>query len=47
MVQISVSALVKRWIHQHNRHRKRQGIGGVALMPRLNRARNNLLTLHN
>ena len=34
------------WIHHYNWHRPHQGIGGVAPMSRLNRSRNNLLTLH-
>lgn len=34
------------WNHHYNWHRPHQGIGGVAPMSRLNRSRNNLLTLH-
>lgn len=34
------------WIHHYNWHRPHQGIGGVAPMSRLNKSRNNLLTLH-
>ncbi|MDM0052245.1 integrase core domain-containing protein, partial [Variovorax sp. J22R115] len=35
------------WLHHYNWHRPHQGIGGVAPMTRLNKSRNNLLTLHN
>ena len=35
------------WVHHYNWHRPHQGIGGLAPMSRLNRSRNNLLTLHN
>ena len=34
------------WLHHYNWHRPHQGIGGVAPMTRLNKSRNNLLTLH-
>ena len=40
------SAMLKRWMHHYNWHRPHQGIGGIAPMARLNRTRNNLLTLH-
>ena len=40
------TAMLKRWNHHYNWHRPHQGIGGVAPMSRLNRIRNNLLTLH-
>lgn len=40
------TAMLKRWNHHYNWHRPHQGIGGVAPMSRLNRSRNNLLTLH-
>jgi transposase InsO family protein len=35
------------WLHHYNWHRPHQGIGGVTPMNRLNKSRNNLLTLHN
>lgn len=34
------------WNHHYNWHRPHQGIGGSTPMSRLNRSRNNLLTLH-
>jgi transposase InsO family protein len=34
------------WNHHYNWHRPHQGIGGAAPMSRLNKSRNNLLTLH-
>jgi transposase InsO family protein len=40
------TAMLSRWIHHYNWHRPHQGIGGTAPMSRLNRSRNNLLTLH-
>ena len=40
------TAMLKRWNHHYNWHRPHQGIGGVAPMSRLDRSRNNLLTLH-
>lgn len=40
------TAMLKRWNHHYNWHRPHQGIGGIAPMSRLNRSRNNLLTLH-
>ena len=40
------TAMLKRWTHHYNWHRPHHGIGGVAPMSRLNRTRNNLLTLH-
>jgi transposase InsO family protein len=40
------TAMLKRWTHHYNWHRPHQGIGGIAPMTRLNRSRNNLLTLH-
>ena len=40
------TAMLKRWNHHYNWHRPHQGIGGVAPMSRLDRPRNNLLTLH-
>jgi transposase InsO family protein len=39
-------AALDYWNHHYNWHRPHQGIGGVAPMSRLNRSRNNLLTLH-
>jgi transposase InsO family protein len=39
-------AALDDWIHHYNWHRPHQGIGGAAPMSRLNRSRNNLLTLH-
>ena len=44
---IERTAMLKRWNHHYNWHRPHQGIGGIAPMSRLNRSRNNLLTLHN
>jgi len=41
------TSMLARWNHHYNWHRPHQGIGGVAPMTRLNRARNNLLKLHN
>lgn len=41
------TAMLKRWTHHYNWHRPHHGIGGRAPMSRLNRTRNNLLTLHN
>jgi transposase InsO family protein len=41
------AAMLKRWTHHYNWHRPHHGIAGVAQMSRLNRTRNNLLTLHN
>ena len=40
------TAMLKRWNHHYNWHRPHQGIGSVAPMSRLDRSRNNLLTLH-
>jgi transposase InsO family protein len=40
------TAMLKRWTHHYNWHRPHQGIGGTTPMSRLNRTRNNLLTLH-
>jgi transposase InsO family protein len=40
------TAMLARWNHHYNWHRPHQGIGGIAPMSRLNRTRNNLLTLH-
>jgi transposase InsO family protein len=40
------TAMLRRWIHHYNWHRPHQGIGGVAPVTRLERKRNNLLTLH-
>ena len=40
------TTMLKRWNHHYNWHRPHRGIGGVAPMSRLNRSRNNLLTLH-
>jgi len=41
------TAALDYWIHHYNWHRPHQGIGGATPMTRLNRSRNNLLTLHN
>lgn len=41
------TAALDYWNHHYNWHRPHQGIGGVTPMSRLNRSRNNLLTLHN
>lgn len=38
--------MLKRWNHHYNWHRPHQGIGGAAPISRLQRSRNNLLTLH-
>ena len=40
------TAALEYWNHQYNWHRPHQGIGGAAPMSRLNKSRNNLLTLH-
>jgi transposase InsO family protein len=40
------TAALEDWIHHYNWHRPHQGIGGAAPMSRLNKSRNNLLTLH-
>jgi len=40
------TAALDYWTHHYNWHRPHQGIGGLAPMSRLNRSRNNLLTLH-
>jgi transposase InsO family protein len=40
------TAMLNRWTHHYNWHRPHQGIGGFAPISRLNRSRNNLLTLH-
>ena len=40
------TAMLRRWTHHYNWHRPHQGIGGVAPVTRLQRKRNNLLTLH-
>jgi transposase InsO family protein len=40
------TAMLKRWTHHYNWHRPHQGIGGAAPISRLQRSRNNLLTLH-
>lgn len=39
--------MLRRWTHHYNWHRPHQGIGGQAPISRLNRPRNNLLTVHN
>lgn len=39
-------AALDYWNHHYNWHRPHQGIGGATPMSRLNRLRNNLLTLH-
>jgi len=41
------TAMLKRWTHHYNWHRPHQGISGAAPISRLQRSRNNLLTLHN
>jgi len=41
------TAALDYWNHHYNWHRPHQGIGGAAPMSRLNKSRNNLLTLHN
>jgi transposase InsO family protein len=38
--------MLKRWTHHYNWHRPHQEIGGHAPISRLNRSRNNLLTVH-
>lgn len=40
------TAMLTRWTHHYNWHRPHHGIGCLAPMSRLNRNRNNLLTLH-
>lgn len=40
------TAALDFWVHHYNWHRPHQGIGGAAPMSRLNKPRNNLLTLH-
>jgi len=40
------TAMLRRWTHHYNWHRPHQGIGGVTPVTRLQRKRNNLLTLH-
>jgi len=40
------TAALDSWSHNYNWHRPHQGIGGSAPMSRLNKSRNNLLTLH-
>lgn len=40
------TASLHYWIHHYNWHRPHQGIGGASPMSRLNKSRNNLLTLH-
>ena len=40
------TAALNHWNHHYNWHRPHQGIAGVTPMTRLNRSRNNLLTLH-
>lgn len=40
------TAALDHWLHHYNWHRPHQGIGGAAPMSRLNKSRNNLLTLH-
>jgi transposase InsO family protein len=40
------TAALDSWSHNYNWHRPHQGIGGAAPMSRLNKSRNNLLTLH-
>jgi transposase InsO family protein len=40
------TTMLQRWTHHYNWHRPHQGIGSIAPMSRLNRTRNNLLTLH-
>lgn len=41
------TAALDYWNHHYNWHRPHQGIGDSTPMSRLNRSRNNLLTLHN
>ena len=43
---IERTAALDSWSHNYNWHRPHQGIGGAAPMSRLNKSRNNLLTLH-
>jgi transposase InsO family protein len=40
------TAALDHWNHHYNWHRPHQGIGGAAPASRLNKSRNNLLTLH-
>ena len=40
------TAALDYWNHHYNWHRPHQGIGGAAPVSRLNKSRNNLLTLH-
>lgn len=40
------TTMLRRWTHHYNWHRPHQGIGGAAPISRLNRPRNNLLTVH-
>ncbi len=40
------ATMLRRWTHHYNWHRPHQGIGGAAPISRLNRPRNNLLTVH-
>jgi transposase InsO family protein len=40
------TAMLKRWTHHDDRHRPHQEIGGHAPISRLDRPRNNLLTVH-
>jgi transposase InsO family protein len=40
------TTMLSRWTHHYNWHRPHQGIGGAAPISRLNRPRNNLLTVH-
>jgi transposase-like protein len=42
----ALAAALDYWNHHYNWHRPHQGIGGSTPMSRLNRSRNNLLTLH-
>lgn len=43
---IQRTAALDDWNHHYNWHRPHQGIGGATPMSRLNKSRNNLLTLH-
>ena len=40
------TAMLRRWTHHYNWHRPHQGINALAPISRLQRSRNNLLTLH-
>jgi transposase InsO family protein len=39
------TAMLERWIHHYNWHRRHQGINGLTPISRLAQSRNNLLTL--